>query len=52
MKTNKGIIPSLLKSFTMFELYLIGDKEKLDVIDKSCTNCKKETGLYFKKINI
>ena len=48
MKTNKGIIPSLLKSFTMFELYLIGDKEKLDVIDKSCTNCKKETGLYFK----
>ena len=30
----------------MFELRLIGDKEKLDVIDIRCINCKKETGLY------
>ena len=46
MKTNKWIIPSLLKAFSMFGLSLIGDKEKLDVISKRCINCKKETGLY------
>ena len=33
----------------MFELHLIGDKEKLDVIAIMCINCKKETDLYFKK---
>ena len=46
MKPNKGIIPSLLKEFAIFELLLIGDKEKLDAIDIMCINCKKETGLY------
>ena len=30
----------------MFELCLIGEKEKLDVIALRCINCKKETGLY------
>ena len=35
---NKGIIPSLLKAFAMFELRLIGDKEKLDAIDIRCIN--------------
>ena len=50
-KTNKGLISSLLKVFAMFDLHLIGDKEKLDVIAIRCINCKKETGL-FKKFNI
>ena len=33
----------------MFELRLIGDKEKVDVIAIRCINSKKETGLYMKK---
>ena len=48
INTNKGKIPSLLKAFYMYELRLIGDKEKLDAIDIRCINCKKATGLYFK----
>ena len=32
----------------MFELHLIGDKEKLDVIAIMCINCKKETVLYLR----
>ena len=48
MNINKGIMTSLLKVFAMFELRLIGDKEKLDVIAIRCINCKKETGLYLK----
>ena len=46
MRTNKGLISSLLKVFAMFDLHLIGDKEKLDVIAIRCINGKKETGLY------
>ena len=46
LKPNKGLIPSLLKAFAIFELRLICDEEKLEVIDIRCTNCKKETGLY------
>ena len=46
MNTKKRIIPSLLKAFAMFELRLIGDKEKLDIIAIRCINYKKETGLY------
>ena len=45
-KTNKGIISSLLKVFFMFELRLIGDKEKSDDIPIRCINCKIETGLF------
>ena len=30
----------------MFELHLISDKEKSDVIDIGCINCKIETGLF------
>ena len=30
----------------MFELRLIDDKEKLDIISIRCINFKKETGLY------
>ena len=46
MKTNKGLILSFSKVFTMFELRLIGDKEHLNVIAIRCINCKKETGLF------
>ena len=38
METNKGLILSLLKVFSMFELLLIGDKEHLDIIAIRCTN--------------
>ena len=41
MKTNKGLISSLLKVFAMFELRLISNKEKLYVIDIRCINCKR-----------
>ena len=30
MKKKSGVIPSLLKEFAMFELRLIGDREKMD----------------------
>ena len=43
----KGIILSLLKLFSMFELRLIDDKDELDAIDIRCINCKKETDLHF-----
>ena len=46
MRKNKGVISSLLKVFSIFELHLIEDREKLDVIDKRFINCKKETGLF------
>ena len=32
MKTDNGLISLLLKVFSMFELSLVGNKEKLDVI--------------------
>ena len=40
------MIPSLLKVFDMFQLFLIDDKDKLDAIAISCINCKKATGLF------
>ena len=43
---NKGIIPSLLKLFVMFDLRLIDEKYKSDAISIRCINFKKETGLY------
>ena len=46
MKTNKGLILSLLKVFAMFELRLMGDKEHLGVIAIRYINCKKETVLF------
>ena len=45
---NKGIIPSLIKIFTMFEFCLIDYKDKLDTKAIICINSKEETGLYFK----
>ena len=46
IKPNKGLIPSLLKVFSMFELCLIDDIYKVEAIDISCINCKISTGLY------
>ena len=45
METNNGLISSLLKMFSIFEIGLsYGDKE-LDVLSIKCINCKIETGL-------
>ena len=38
---NKGIIPSLLKFFSMFELRLIDNIDKVEAIVIRCINCKK-----------
>ena len=46
LKPNKGLIPSLLKVFSMFDLRLIDDIDKVEAIAIRCINCKKETGLY------
>ena len=48
---NKGIIPLLLKLFSMFLLRLFGDKEDeeekvVELISIMCINCTKETVLY------
>ena len=48
LNPNKGIIPSLLKVFEMFELRLINDKAKLDAKAIRCINCKKLTGLFLR----
>ena len=52
MKTNIGLIPLLLKLFTMFELRINCDEEKLDIISVRYINCKIEVGLYLKKKNL
>ena len=46
IKPNKGIIPSSLKVFAMFELRLINCGDKLEAIAIRCINCKKGLGLY------
>ena len=46
MKTNKRLISSLFKVFTIFELRLIDDRDKVEDLAIICINCKKETGLY------
>ena len=46
LKLNKGIIPSLLKVFSVFELSLIDYKDKMEAIYIRCIHYKKETGLY------
>ena len=45
---NKGIITSLLMVFAMFELRLIDDIYKLEVIAIRCINCNKEIVLYLR----
>ena len=45
MQDDKGLISSLLKMFSMFEIRLsYGDKD-LDTVSLKCINCKRETGL-------
>ena len=48
MKTNNGLINSLLKVFAIFELRLLSDKVKLNVISIRYINCKRETVLFLK----
>ena len=53
LKPNQGLIPSLLKVFSMFQLRLFYDKHNeeryfVDEIAIRCINCNKETGLYLK----
>ena len=46
LNPNKGLIPSLLKLFSVFELSLIDDRYKVYTKASRCINCKKETVLY------
>ena len=46
LKPKQGLITSLLKVFSMFELSLIDDRNKVEAISIRCINCKKETGLF------
>ena len=46
LNPNKGLIPSLLKVFAMFQLLLIDDKYEVETIAIRCINCKKEIVLY------
>ena len=48
MNPKQGLINSLLKVFSMFELSLIDERDKLEVIAIRCINCKKEIVLYLR----
>ena len=48
MEKNKGLISSLLKAFSMFELRLNYKEGNLDVIYIRCINCKRETDSFLK----
>ena len=48
MENNNGLISSLLKVFSMFELRLSYKEGNLDVVYLSGINCKRETGLFLK----
>ena len=52
LKQNKGLIPLLLKDFSMFELRLIDDRDKVEAIAIRCINSKKETGLYLRTLTL
>ena len=52
LKPNKGLINLLLKVFAMFELRLIGDRDKVYTIAIRCINCNKETGLYLGNLTL
>ena len=41
LNPNKGLIPSLLKVFAMFELHLLDDRDKVEAVAIRCINCKK-----------
>ena len=46
LNPKKGIIPSLLKLFSMFELRLNYYRYRVEDISSRCNKCRKETGLY------
>ena len=45
MQDYKHIISSLLKMFSMFEIWLSYGDNYLDTVSLKCINCKRETGL-------
>ena len=45
MQYDKGLISSLLKMFSMFEIRLSFGDKYLDTFSIKCINCKRETGL-------
>ena len=45
---NKGLITLLLEVFSMSELSLIDDGDKVKAKSIRCINCKKETGSYLR----
>ena len=48
LNPKQGLITSLIRVFSMFELHLIDDEEKLEAIAIRCINCKKETGFFLR----
>ena len=48
LKPNKGLIPSLLRVFAIFQLRLFDYKYEVEIINISCINCKKVTGLHLR----
>ena len=42
---NIGLISSLLKVFSVFEIRLSYEDKKLEILSLKCINCKRETGL-------
>ena len=52
LNPNKGLIPSLLKVFSMSELSLIDDGDKAEAIDNRCINCKNRNRFILRNFNI
>ena len=52
LKPEQGLISSLLKFFSMVDLCLINDIDKVEAIDIICIDCKKETILYLGKFTL
>ena len=57
LEPNKALIPSLLRVFAMFQLYIFYDthNEEYNVLYSiaiNCSNYNKETGLNFKNTTI
>ena len=49
LKPNKGLIPSLLRVFAIFQMRLFDYKYEVEIINISC---KKSMGLFFKEFII
>ena len=52
MGGSNGLISSLLKLFSVFELRLSYKEVILDIVSLRCINCKIETGLYLKIVSL